>query len=330
LSLDEIIFDDDFQSRADLHSQEDIDDLAELMKEKKVDIPRLKIANVKGIGYICTDGFKRGAALQKAGKKTAQVEITLCSLFEARIAAATANRDQVAKSRSRADKRRAVELFFAAVRSAGEAAEEEWSNRKIGDALAVSEWLVRDVRGPSKVREHAPEKSEEIEIEDDDEMPVPASQKPAPKPSIEGDWRQTPIDDFIDCSNQMWDSLESKRVKTAGDLLDRINKKEPFGEVSQAELADVKKQIEALDDDDAMPDMRKKTEPAPKKQGAPKGFDIIAFNQALGVVARGPDGFVEYYPQFKRSAHYNQCIDAITRFGNVWTDMVKRVEGAQK
>ncbi len=286
---------------------------------------RLEIAHVKSLDqHICTNGFKRGAALKNPGRKTAQVIIHTVSLFEARIMAACANRGQVASARTRADKRRAVEMYLDALVESQVPGRP--SSRMIAKEIGggISDFLVRSMMKQREIDE--PEKDESVPLPKDEEPK--AKKKEAPVASVDsGDWRTVPLREFIDADPFIWDAIDKLKIETAGDLHERLFKgKEKLG-MQLSDVDELKGQVERMRTSAEASGDKPAPPPKEKKQGEEKGFNFREFDSCFGIVARGPDEFVKHYPRYHRSPHYNVVISKMTEARQAWDAMVAQALG---
>jgi hypothetical protein len=329
VDLDQIHFDEEFQCRADLHTPEEIEDLAELIKTKKFDLNshKIDVAHVKSIGMICTDGFKRGAAAKMAGKKVIGIRLTVCSLFHARHMACIANRGQVAKPLSRADKRRQVTQFLEAVAEAKK--DKEWSNRAIADEFGVSHTFVNDLRRVETFPPNNSDNSEEIPLDDAPANVPPTQRKPVA--SVDSDnWEDCPLAEFLNSDQMVWDALNTLRIVTAGDLYHRITvKKEKLG-LPLADLDELRKACEKLRDGHGKPAPKALPAAPEKKVGAEKGFDFRGFDAAFGIVARGPNELAAMHAGEEKAIELRECIRQLNEFRKTWEKWVARLPKGAK
>lgn len=287
VSLEDIVVDPDFQSRADGLDEDQLEQLVEFLKKKSGSIPRIKIVDVKGTGLILVDGFSRVTASRRAFLTTIQAEIEDGSLLTATIAAAQANMEQLARRRTNADKRRAVELILRRLHEA----KEDWSDRKISATVGVSPTLVGEIRSqiPLSIVD-----SGKIETKDETEEKPSDVLKPKrqgldgreykqPKKPVEA-WEEIDVSEFLDVADYV---LEAIGAMKAGDLDRRIAAGELFG-LTKIDIRDLQRQLEKVKTGSrkAEPEPPK---PKPKKSGEEKGFNWREFNSHFGHMTRGVD-----------------------------------------
>lgn len=328
LTLDEVHVDDEFQSRDGGIDEEHVEQIVESLKKKPGSIPRVKIVEVKGIGRILVDGFGRYEAHKRAGLKNIQADVTVGSMLDATIAAAQANADQVARHRTNADKRRAVQMLLMRLLDAGE----EWSDRKVGDTIGVSDKTVASVRENElrNFRTSNSEKNEDIPL-DDGHAPEPKRKgsdgklhpaKKPPKSSTDGDsWQSTPLAEFLNADPYIMEALDTLRITTAGDLDSRIAAGETLG-LQAIDIKDIGKQLAKLkggSKEELPPPAEKK-----KEQGQIKGFNFSEFKSAFGIVMRGLDEFGRIHKD-ENSAEKKECLKGMTHVHKHWGLWTKRL-----
>lgn len=329
LKLDEITVDDEFQQREGGLDTAHLADLAEAHKAKKGCLPRVEVAEVNGL-LVLIGGFHRYQVHKNAGDKMIQAAVYKTSLLDATLRAMTQNLEHLGLKRSQADKRRSVHKLVLALRSA----KQSWSRRKIADELQVSPWLVGDVLdGLPKESEPAEEPEETVTGRDGRDYhqaprlgppkmgPPAAKDTQEAKPAREtkeakkkappiGDWRKYPLKEFLDVEPFVWDAIDTFRLVTAGDLHDRLERKEKLS-LPMSDIENLKEQIT---------DLREKAESQPvAAPKAVKNFDWKEYDVHLGYVTRGVNDVLDRYPLQTHSQMHTKLEGLIREYANTWT-----------
>lgn len=319
LPIEDLILDHDLQIR--VHGVDEAHALEMVDEAKAGSLPRVKIAHVKDLGLIVTDGWHTIRAHVLAGMKLVGCEVTDCSRFEMQIACAKANREHLGKHRTREDKRKAIAIVLAACRTAGD----DWSDKRISEEVCVSRDLVRIVRN---------EQEDEDEGEAPATIPMPEmprpSKGPAKAPAVKSalsstdgvSWETVPLTEFINADNFTMGGLARSQVKTAGELYKRILAGESFG-LQKSDVLDLKDQVEKLRDaEEAIPSPKASK---PKAVGAPKGFDHAAFDRAYAFIATSIDEYANLFPDYTTNER-NTCLNIQNQFRKIWNVWVQRAE----
>jgi len=319
LPIDDLILDHELQMRADGVDEGHAGEMVDAAKDGS--LPRLSVMRVQSVGNIVTDGWNRIRAYQMAGLTSVPVDITDGSLVDAQIACAKANRENLSKPRSRADKIRAIEMLFAALAQS----KQDWTDRRISEELAVSRDLVKKVRG-SLAEADEPESIPLPETKrvgaDNKQYPTPEVKKKEVVPTISSydAWDSTPITEFLNCDNFVQGALDRSKVKTAGELLKRLDDKETFG-LPVNDLYELRRQVEEMRDAElAVPRFQ---EPKAKVVGAPKGFDHAAFDRSVQHIATAIDEFATLHPDDTANER-NHCHKLINEMLKVWKAWVQK------
>lgn len=320
LLIEKLVVEEDFQARADGTDEDQVDQMVEALKKKAGCLPRIRVTHVKDLGLVVTDGFGRVKAHKKAGIKSIQAVVKKGTRLDAILDCASANKDQLGRHRTNADKRRAVDMVLREL----EESDDKLTTREIADLVGCSHTLVGDRRnalGLAAAAKGDLEKSEDIPL-DDRKPSTPKAKAPEPKKeSSSQSWEQMPLDEFLKADGFMWEGLKRSRISTAGDLLNRILAGETFG-LDNISVKDLRRQCETLRDGSKnLEEVEKAAKP--KESGEEKGFNFRAFDSAMRVIANAPDQLAnETDPS---AMERRQCIEALTRFHTVWDKWVQRL-----
>ena len=141
LPINDISLDGGTQPRAEL-MQHVIDDYAEAWGGGAIFPP--VVVYHDGANHWLADGYHRVLSAQKAGLATVPADIRQGSQRDAILYSVGANSDHGVR-RTNADKRRAVDRLL------NDEEWGKWSSREIAKQCAVSEFMVRSIRGPSAI-----------------------------------------------------------------------------------------------------------------------------------------------------------------------------------
>jgi len=267
LPLSVIVRDPRLQGRDDEDMDQDhLDQLAEAYRQKKP-VPRPHVYEVQPEGrdennrrpepvFYVVNGFYRTTAAGRAGRVQLPVLLFKGTWEEAVIAAAEANKDQTAKNRTNADKRRQVSMMLAVC--------PKWSNRKIAEHVGVSDEMVRLRRAAATPDEAVPD-DETREGRDGRQHAAKKGKRKTGDP----DWRQTPINKFLKATPQVWKALGDAGLETAGQLWDCINKGQDIG-LTPATMAALAGEVRELMPEEAT----QEAEPA-RKDGPDVPWGIV-------------------------------------------------------
>jgi hypothetical protein len=227
--LKDLVRDPRLQSRAGGLNEDHAADLAEYLKDRKKNLPKVQVRKVidpeggDPILYV-SDGFHTVEAHERAGRKVVSCNIFNATWEEALAAAASANQQHKGLKRTRDDKRRAVAMAREAF--------PKWSARQIAEHVGVSHTFVNDILAPKSGNVSTPAK------------PV-AGRKPNAGEQVAektGDWRDVPCQDFLKASDFVWAALAAENINTAGDLDTKLS----LLDVTHTVKADLRGELEAL------------------------------------------------------------------------------------
>lgn len=139
IELSKIRTDGGTQARAEIHD-DTVAEYAEAMEDENTVFPPC-IVYYDGKNYWLADGFHRVAAWKRAGRVEVPAEVRQGDRRRAILHSVAANSTHGLR-RSNADKRRAVMTLLE------DDEWSQWSNREIARKCAVSEAMVRNLRGP--------------------------------------------------------------------------------------------------------------------------------------------------------------------------------------
>lgn len=132
LMIADIICDKRLQMREEGTDAEHAEDLAaSVMSHQK--LPPIKAVEIDGKYYL-TDGFHTLEAHKKAARSKIECRVRKGDWNDAILAAAAANKEHLAKKRTRADKERAVRALCDQLATTGE----QWSVKRIAEHVGVS------------------------------------------------------------------------------------------------------------------------------------------------------------------------------------------------
>lgn len=334
IPIDDLVLEPDLHDRADGIIEDQVLSMMEVVESNG--LPRIKVMRVKALGDVVADGWNRVEAHRRAGLKTVPAEVTVASVFEAKMACARANRDQLGARRTNADKRKSVLIVFGALAES----KQDMTDNAIAADVTVSPSLVRTIRAevqdataakkpgiplpdaPTRTgkdgREYAkkPAKKPEPKVEE------PKKKLPKVKPPKEDDgWESVPLSEFLDDVEPfVLNALIRSGVTNAGELSRRAIAGEQFG-LMKGHVRDLQDAVENLKNSHvaATPDEE-------KPQGAPTAFDHAGFNAAFGKMMRGVDEFHKTHPNVgPPNAHHN-CMAHANNFLKEWNAWVKAVE----
>ena len=219
-----IIADPQLQMRPEGSDAKHVQRARDAIKGKE-EIPDIYVCRLRGDdrpGDYVIDGFQRLEAHIAEQKKTiGALVFTVDSFAEAILLAAPANADQKASPRTTESKRRAIESTLKGL--SGMLL--KWSNRQIAEHCHVSHALVGEVLKELKDRQDIADAGASAKAKGKDgreREPKHQSPKGAPAPSSGGAWRQVPLDEGFHASHADLDKFRQARLKTVGDLFDRI------------------------------------------------------------------------------------------------------------
>lgn len=230
-----IIADPQLQMRPEGSDAKHVQRVRDAIKGKE-EIPDIYVCRVRGDdrpGDYVIDGFQRLEAHIAEEKKTiGALVFTVDQFAEAILLAAPANADQKASPRTTESKRRAVESTVKGL--SGMLL--KWSNRQIAEHCSVSHALVGEVLKELRDRQDIADADASAKARGKDgreREPKHQSPKGAPTPSTDGTWRritpssggtwrQMPLDEGFNASHADLDKFRQARLKTVGDLFDKI------------------------------------------------------------------------------------------------------------
>lgn len=320
LKIEKLHIDPEFQSRADGLDDDQIEQMTEYLKKKGGSVERISVVEVKGVGLILTDGFGRVQAHKNAGIATIQAVVTEGSMLDATIAAASANMDQVARRRTNADKRRAIEMLILRLEDAGE----DWSDRKIADTIGVSHPMVSAVRESLSTGKITREKTDgDIEIPMESPPRIGKDGRKRSASTDSDDWRSLPLSEFLECDDFAWTCLKDFNVTTAGQLAEKIGKGESMG-LTGVDIRSMKVQVDRLASGTPPEEkVKEKKKPETKQPGEERGFSLREFESHLGNIVRCIDDFATIHKD-REASERKECIKLLTAFEKCFTAWRKR------
>lgn len=225
--------------------------------------------------FYVVDGFDRLTGYSIAGRKTIPVEVKhVTSWEEVVLLACGANIGQVARRRTTADKRRAVDMALQA--TAGKK-----SDRWIADLVGVDHHTVADRRerimpsknGEAQERQTAGGRKIKVKVK-------PKKKKAKEEPA--GSWRDMDVAEAISMTEDVQAALDAADVETLGQLHDKIKDGDTFG-LNPGDLDSLVEQLKAL-----MPPPAEANGKPQKgeEENRPQDIDWKHFDQLVGQVVR--------------------------------------------
>lgn len=306
-----------------------VTDMAEAIK-KKEPVPPIEVIQCSHPdkpdqeNIYVVDGWHTLAGYEKNGAKTVPVLLTRGTWEDAVLAAGSANADQHALKRTRADKRLAVERLVETF--------PKWSARKIAEAAKVSPDLAAEVKGEKR----AADATEEEVVDRTGKTVTQAVKKKgdtkkgkakAAKEKPAADWRYVELTKILHKDSEKWvfDALAKAGVYQAHQFMRAVADGTDLGlpkEVVEQILANVEATIPAGEAE--LLDAEGGTTGKPGQGGLV--FDWSRWNAAAGVVVRGVDAFFKER-QKTNSAEHKKLLEDFGRFVAGFKKEYQRVTG---
>lgn len=303
VEIDSIIVDEAFQCRV-TRDDDHLEQMVDALRESPGCLPRIDLVEVAGLGKVLVNGFARLEAHQRLNLSKIPATVIKGDRWQAILACAEANKDQLGRHRTTADKRKAVDTMLRESVESGKKLSDREIARHVGCTHSTV-GLRKKALGITKV---------------DDSSTSEVLPERKPKAKKKEVWENMLLEDCLDVADSVWDSLRENEVRTAGELMEKIEAKVPIGLDAQ-EIKILKVQVERIKDGEEI--LNEVPASKPLKSGDAKGFDFKAFNSALKVVAQAPDVLADLMDA--SSVERRKCIDALTQFHSLWDRWVSRL-----
>lgn len=322
IPLDELIVRPELQMRANGLDEDHAKDIAEFLKVKSHQTERIKVFAVEGDRYIF-DGFHRYRGYVLAGRKNVPALLWSGTWEQAIEAAAKANHDKfhLALKRTAADRSRAAKMLLGV--------HPEWTDRKVAQEIGVSPTTVGELRAALEAEGVEQPK---VRVSKDGKKIAIKPKEAKEKASVgiqTGDWRATPLIEFLKVEDSVQDRINDAGITTAGELWDSLHHLADAKELRGVNKTDQLDLIDELKDiarePGAGPAKAEEHHPARGKPGSAK-WEWALWEGPFGILYRAvKDDIPRRWPEAKGTVEYEAALRLMEELSKAVKPLRKRL-----